>query len=54
MTANGVLDTADTRAAMQRLGVRPSIGTPKDVADFSAAEAPKWQRIVEASGVQIN
>ena len=41
-------------AAMQRLGVAPSIGTPKDFADFIADEAPKWQQIVEASGVQIN
>ena len=53
-TANRVLDRPDTRAAMQRLGVRPSIGTPKDFADFIANEAPKWRRIVEASGVQIN
>jgi tripartite-type tricarboxylate transporter receptor subunit TctC len=53
-TTNRVLDQPDTRAAMQRLGVRPSIGTPKDFTDFIAAEAPKWRRIVEASGVQIN
>src|SRR5689334_8770887 len=38
---NHVLDAADTRAAMQRLGVAPRIGTPKDFADFIAAEAPK-------------
>src|SRR5689334_20958852 len=53
-TTNRALDRPDTRAAMQRLGVSPSIGSPKDFADFIAAEAPKWQRIVEASGVQIN
>ena len=29
-------------ASMQRLGVAPSIGTPKDFADFIADEAPKW------------
>ena len=54
MTANRVLDAADTRAAMQRLGVAPRLGSPKDFADFIAAEAPKWKHIVEASGVQIN
>jgi tripartite-type tricarboxylate transporter receptor subunit TctC len=54
MTTNRVLDNPDTRAAMQRLGVKPSLGTPKDFADFIAAEAPKWRRIVEASGVQTN
>jgi tripartite-type tricarboxylate transporter receptor subunit TctC len=53
-STNRVLDRPDTRTAMQRLGVSPSIGSPKDFADFIAAEAPKWRRIVEASGVQIN
>ncbi len=54
MSANRVLDAPDTRTAMQRLGVAPRPGSPTDFADFIAAEAPKWQRIVEASGVQIN
>jgi tripartite-type tricarboxylate transporter receptor subunit TctC len=53
-SANRMMATPEMRAAMQRLGVEPRIGTPKDFADFIAAEAPKWQRIVEASGVQIN
>jgi tripartite-type tricarboxylate transporter receptor subunit TctC len=53
-STNRVLDMPQTREAMQRLGVRPSIGSPKDFSDFIAAEAPKWQRIVEASGVQVN
>lgn len=51
---NRVLDAPETRTAMQRLGVKPSLGSPKDFSDFIAAEAPKWKRIVEASGVQIN
>jgi tripartite-type tricarboxylate transporter receptor subunit TctC len=54
MPTNRVLDKPDTRAAMQRLGVAPRIGTPQDFADFIAAETPKWRHIVEASGVQIN
>jgi tripartite-type tricarboxylate transporter receptor subunit TctC len=53
-SANRMMATPEMRAAMQRLGVEPRIGTPKDFADFIAAEAPRWQRIVEASGVQIN
>jgi tripartite-type tricarboxylate transporter receptor subunit TctC len=53
-STNRVLDMPQTRQAMQRLGVAPRIGSPKDFADFIAAEAPKWKRIVEASGVQIN
>ena len=38
---------------MARLGVAPSIGTPKDFAGFIADEAPKWADIVKASGAQI-
>jgi tripartite-type tricarboxylate transporter receptor subunit TctC len=53
-SANRVMGSSEMRAAMGRLGVSPSIGTPKDFADFIAAEAPKWQKIVDASGVQIN
>jgi tripartite-type tricarboxylate transporter receptor subunit TctC len=53
-SANRVMGSSEMRAAMGRLGVSPSIGTPKDFADFIAAEAPKWKQIVDASGVQIN
>jgi tripartite-type tricarboxylate transporter receptor subunit TctC len=53
-SANRTMGSPEMRASMQPLGVAPSIGSPKDFADFIAAEAPKWQRIVEASGVQIN
>jgi tripartite-type tricarboxylate transporter receptor subunit TctC len=53
-SANRVMGSSEMRAAMGRLGVSPSIGTPKDFTDFIAAEAPKWRQIVEASGVQIN
>jgi tripartite-type tricarboxylate transporter receptor subunit TctC len=53
-TTNRVLDAPETRTAMQRLGVAPRLGTPKDFADFIAAEAPRWKEIVEASGVQTN
>ena len=53
-SANRVMGSSEMRAAMGRLGVSPSIGTPKDFTNFIAAEAPKWQQIVEASGVQVN
>ena len=42
------------KASMPRLGVAPSIGSPKDFAAFIADEAPKWADIVKASGVQTN
>ena len=51
---NAALRSPDMTASMTRLGVAPSIGSVKDFADFIADEAPKWARIVKASGVQVN
>jgi len=52
--ANAALGSPEMKAAMQRLGIAPSIGSPKEFADFIAEEAPKWADIVKASGVQTN
>jgi tripartite-type tricarboxylate transporter receptor subunit TctC len=52
--ANAALGSPEMKAGMQRLGIAPSIGSPKDFADFIAGEAPKWADIVKASGVQTN
>jgi tripartite-type tricarboxylate transporter receptor subunit TctC len=51
---NAALASPEMIEAMKRLGVAPSIGTPADFAAFLADEAPKWQEIVQSSGVQIN
>jgi tripartite-type tricarboxylate transporter receptor subunit TctC len=51
---NAALASPEMTEAMQRIGVAASIGTPKDFAAFLAEEAPKWQEIVQSSGVQIN
>jgi len=50
---NIVLRAPETKAAMERLGVEPRTGSAADFAAFIAAEAPKWARIVEASGVKV-
>jgi tripartite-type tricarboxylate transporter receptor subunit TctC len=42
------------KASMDKLGIEATIGSPQDFAAFIAAEAPKWARIVEASGVRID
>jgi tripartite-type tricarboxylate transporter receptor subunit TctC len=42
------------KASMEKLGIETSIGSPRDFAAFIADEAPKWARIVEASGVKID
>jgi tripartite-type tricarboxylate transporter receptor subunit TctC len=52
--ANAALASPEMKQSMQRLGVAPSIGSAKDFAGFIAEEAPKWARIVEASGVKTN
>jgi tripartite-type tricarboxylate transporter receptor subunit TctC len=51
---NAALASPEMIEAMKRLGVAPSIGTPADFAAFLADESPKWQEIVQSSGVQIN
>ena len=51
---NAALRSPEMKASMERLGVEPSIGSPEDFAAFIADEAPKWARIVEASGVKID
>jgi tripartite-type tricarboxylate transporter receptor subunit TctC len=51
---NAALRSPEMAASMQRLGIAPRIGSVKDFSDFIAEEAPKWARIVEASGVQVN
>jgi tripartite-type tricarboxylate transporter receptor subunit TctC len=51
---NTALRSAEMKAALDKLGVEPIIGTPQDFAAFIAAERPKWAKIVEASGVKID
>jgi tripartite-type tricarboxylate transporter receptor subunit TctC len=50
---NAALRSPEMRAAMERLGIEAMIGTPQDFAAFIADEAPKWARLVEASGVKV-
>jgi tripartite-type tricarboxylate transporter receptor subunit TctC len=52
--SNAALNSPEMKESMRRLGVEGRPGTPRDFADFIADEAPKWARIVEASGVKTN
>jgi len=49
---NAALQSSDMKASMAKLGIEATPGSPQDFAAFIAAEAPKWARIVEASGVK--
>jgi tripartite-type tricarboxylate transporter receptor subunit TctC len=54
MATNTVLVSPEMTAAMKRLGIAASPGTPQDFAAFIEDQAPKWREIVKSSGVQIN
>jgi tripartite-type tricarboxylate transporter receptor subunit TctC len=54
MATNAVLVSPEMTAAMKRLGIAASPGTPQDFAAFIEDQAPKWREIVKSSGVQIN
>jgi tripartite-type tricarboxylate transporter receptor subunit TctC len=51
---NAALRSPEMKASMDKLGIEATIGSPQDFAAFIAAEAPKWARIVEASGVKVD
>ena len=51
---NAALRSPETKASMDKLGIEATIGSPQDFAAFIADEAPKWSRIVEASGVKVD
>jgi tripartite-type tricarboxylate transporter receptor subunit TctC len=49
---NAALKAPATREKMDKLGLTPLGGTPKDLADKIAADAPKWREIVKLSGAK--
>ncbi len=51
---NAALRAPEMKASMDKLGIEATIGSPQDFAAFIADEAPKWARIVEASGVKVD
>jgi tripartite-type tricarboxylate transporter receptor subunit TctC len=51
--ANAAMGSPEMKASMAKLGIEATIGSPQDFAAFIANEAPKWARIVEASGVKV-
>ena len=51
---NAALRSPEMKASMDKLGIEATIGSPQDFAAFIADEAPKWSRIVEASGVKVD
>jgi tripartite-type tricarboxylate transporter receptor subunit TctC len=50
---NAALRSPEMKASIEKLGIEATTGSPQDFAAFIIAEAPKWARIVEASGVKM-
>jgi tripartite-type tricarboxylate transporter receptor subunit TctC len=49
-----VLGHADLRERLAGLGAEISAGTPREFADYIAAEIPKWSKVVRDSGARID
>lgn len=51
---DSLLKEPETRTRLDSLGAVPVGGTPKQLADFIAAETTKWQKVVKDSGAKID
>jgi len=52
-TINEGLRSAETRAALDKLGIEPLISTPEVFAAMIAEEAPKWAEAVRLTGIKV-
>jgi len=52
-TINDGLRSAETRAALEKLGIEPLITTPEEFAALIAEEAPKWAEAVRQTGIRV-
>jgi tripartite-type tricarboxylate transporter receptor subunit TctC len=52
-TINDGLRSAETRAALDRLGIEPLITTHAEFAALIAEEAPKWAEAVRRTGIKV-
>lgn len=52
-TINEGLRSAETRAALDKLGIEPLIATPAEFAAMIAEEAPKWAEAVRLTGIRV-
>jgi tripartite-type tricarboxylate transporter receptor subunit TctC len=52
-TINEGLRSAETRAALGKLGIEPLISTPEEFAAMITEEAPKWAEAVRLTGIKV-
>jgi tripartite-type tricarboxylate transporter receptor subunit TctC len=48
------MKTAEVRASLEKLGVEPRFGTPRDFAIVLADQARGWKAVIEATGVKLD
>jgi len=51
---NESLKSAELQAILAKLGAKPKIGSPRDFADFMAAERQKWTEITTSAGIKAD
>jgi tripartite-type tricarboxylate transporter receptor subunit TctC len=49
-----IMALPEVRDRALAVGAEPSTSTPEEFAAFIAAEIPKWERVVKASGAKAN
>ncbi len=53
-TINEGLRSAETRAALDKLGIEPLIMSPEEFGALIAEEAPKWAEAVRKTGIKVS
>lgn len=51
---NEGLKTGDVRANLEKLGVEPRFGSPRDFALVLAEQAKEWKAVIEATGIKLD
>src|SRR5450830_1108766 len=50
----GALGSTAIKARLQTLGLESIPGTPRQMADYAAAERAKWSQVIQASGIKLD
>jgi tripartite-type tricarboxylate transporter receptor subunit TctC len=53
-TINGIMQSRDLEASLDKVGARPKLGSPQDVAVFMAAERKRWAEVIQRAGIRID